>query len=196
MFGACYALHIMAQNTSASEFGKNIITVSPIQLVESDLFYNSNNDVCINLAYEHIFLREYVGIKLPVSVSLKNQFFYFMPTLKLYPAKQGVVRYAVGPQFFFGTGKIKYAYYNYNNYPYPETIFSERRTQFGFMINNSVNFTVTKNMYLDMDLGIGINYYDNWKDNDEYVNNGFYIHGGDTPFDPAVQFNFSMGYRF
>jgi hypothetical protein len=189
MFGACYALNSMAQNASTSEFGKNIITVSPIQLVESGLFYN--NDVCINLAYERIFGNEYFGVKLPGSISLKNQFFYFMPTLKLYPAKQGLVRYAVGPQLFFGTGKIKYAYYNYNNYPYPETILSERRTEFGFMINNSVNFTIIKDMYLGMDLGMGLNYYNNWKDNDDYANKG-----NDSPFDPIVQFNFSMGYRF
>lgn len=197
MCGACYALNSMAQNASTSEFGNNIITVSPIQLVESDLFNNNGNDVCVNLAYERIFGNEHFGVKLPVSISLKNPFFYIMPTLKLYPARQGIVRYAVGPQLFFGTGKIKLPYYNYNYYPYPVTSISESRTQFGFMINNSVNFTIIKNMYLGMDLGIGINYYDSWKDNNDYYNNnGYYIYNDDSPFNPIVQFNFSMGYRF
>jgi hypothetical protein len=198
MFGACYALDIMAQNTTAPEYGKNIITFSPIQLVESDLLNDNRSDVCLNIAYEHIFWSGHLGIKLPVIFSLKNPFFYVMPTLKLYPTKQGVVRYAVGPQFFFGTGTVKYhQYYNYygNGY-YQNVTISETRTQFGFMINNSVNFTIIKNIYLGMDLGLGINYYDSMKDNNnDYYYNSYYPNN-DNPFNPIVQFNFSMGYRF
>ncbi|HKR07345.1 MAG TPA: hypothetical protein VJY62_22115 [Bacteroidia bacterium] len=197
MLGACYALDIMAQNTTTPEYGKNIVTVSPIQLVESDLLNNHGSDVCLNIGYERIFGNGHFGVKLPVSFSLKNPFFYIMPTLKLYPTKQGVVRYAVGPQFFFGTGTIKYNYHSYNgNGYYQNMVISETRTQFGFMINNSVNFTIIQSIYLGMDMGIGINYYDSMEDNDNENYYYGYYPNNDSPFNPIVQFNFSMGYRF
>jgi hypothetical protein len=69
--------------------------------------------------------------------------------------------------------------------------------QFGFMINNSVNFTVAKALYIGLDASLGIIYYDNLPKDIYYYNSGL------TPFSnnnsnisPSFQLNFNMGYRF
>lgn len=116
-----------------------------------------------------------------------------MPSIKLYPKKQGMVKYAVGPQFLIATGTIKYREnYNSSYYPsYGDTTFTEKSTQLGFMINNSLNITVAKQFYVGMELGIGIQYYDSRQNNNDGSNDTY-----DNPYEANVQFNFNMGYRF
>lgn len=192
-------LSMSAQSdASSATFGRNIVTISPIQvMVMNQLDANTQSDAGINISYERISSNEYFGFKLPVSFSLKNPYYYFMPALKIYPFGQGPVKFAFGPQFYIGTGEYEYNYYSYN-YPYDnEAHFRKERTQVGFLINTSVNFSILQNLYMGLEAGLGINYFDsNADDPDFYLDNSYYNKRNNSQFYPAVQLNFSMGYRF
>lgn len=183
---------------STSSFGRNIIAVSPIQVMAFNHFDSNNGaDVGMNISYERISSNEYFGFKLPISFSLKNPYYYFMPALKIYPFKQGVAKFSFGPQFYFAAGQVEYELnsYNYPNQPY-KTLMKDR-TQIGFLINTSANFTILENFYLGLEAGLGLNYYDdNAGDTDLYDENDYYYSRKQSEFYPALQLNFSMGYRF
>ena len=180
------------------KYGKNIISFSPIQIFMTDTD-QENPDVAVNLAYERIFDNELVSFKLPVSLSLINNYMYIMPALKLYPTKQGIVKYSVGPQLLFGTGDGTYT----RSYQDPNTGFTtiEKKTitrkQFGFLIDNTINFTIAKSLYVGLNASLGIVYYDNLPRSNNYYNLGITPFGnGDSQISPAFQLNFNMGYRF
>lgn len=185
-------------SASTSSFGRNIIAISPVQLMAmKHLDSQDNTDAGIYISYERISANEYFGFKLPVSFSLKSPYYYFMPALKIYPFKQGPVKFAFGPQFYVATGEFEY---NYTSYDYPVTQNITQkfdRTQVGFLINTSVNFTVLQNLYIGLEAGLGINYYDSNADNSKiYYENYYYNRGNNGNFYPALHGNFSMGYRF
>ncbi|HOZ51841.1 MAG TPA: hypothetical protein PLU17_08290 [Chitinophagaceae bacterium] len=188
-------------NSEGSEklkLGKNIISFSPIQIVAADLT-NESPDITISLAYERIFNNELISIKLPVSMSLIDNYYYIMPTLKLYPKKQGLAKYAVGPQLFFGIGDGTYQeyYYNQSNGYTTSREITMQRKQFGFLINNSFNFTLAKSVYIGLDASLGIIYYDNLPSDIRYgyINYNPYT-VNNSSISPAFQMNFCMGYRF
>ena len=187
-----FVLLAQTNNEPNPGFGTHIVTVVPIQFLSNNQDDYSGGDVALGVAYEKILKNEYVGIKLPFSFSLKSPgFFYFMPGVKLYPKKQGVVKYAVGPQFSLGIGTVKRKVYDYNS-PYGTyIIYKENSTQLGFMINNSLNVTVAKEFYLGIELGIGVQYFDSRDNNDQYFNDDY-----NSTLNATAQFNFSMGYRF
>jgi len=131
---------------------------------------------------------------------MKNNFFYVMPTLKLYPRKQGIAKYAVGPQLLFGSGDGTYQDYYQDPVSfmtYTKDITMNRR-QVGFLINNSVNFTIAKAFYVGLDASLGLIYYDNLpKNNYNYYNSNLTQYTTqNSRISPAFQLNFSMGYRF
>lgn len=195
LISICIYTNASAQN---SAFGRNIISISPIQTMSiNHLDANYGSDVGVNLSYERISTNEYFGFKLPVSFSLKQPYYYFMPALKIYPFKQGPVKFAFGPQFYFASGEYDYNL-NYTFEPYySDTVLRRSRTQVGFLINTSVNFTILQNFFLGLDAGLGINYFDSNED-DKILNdyNDYYYHRSQGDFYPAIQLNFSMGYRF
>lgn len=172
--------------------GKNIISLMPMQMMVMDL-EDDGPDFTVGLSYERIFNNELISFRLPFSVSLfKPNFYYLMPTLKIYPKKQGIVKFALGPQFLFAYGKDEYSrYLNSPSGGYWETV-EEVRKQFGFLINNNVNFTFSRNVYLALDYSLGIKYYDNFPN--EY--NSFFPFGGESNITPVFQLNFNMGVRF
>jgi len=180
-----------------TDYGKNILSFSPIQIILSDN-EQSEPDVAINFAYERIFNNDIISFKLPVSFSLEQSHFYIMPTLKLYPTGQGLAKYSVGPQFLFATGDA-----NYNTYTQNQSgstivkINSITRKQFGFLIDNCINFTVAKALYVGLNAGLGIIYYDNLPKDNYYYNSGITPFGNNNSnISPAFQLNFNMGYRF
>ena len=185
---------LMAQDKP--ELGNNIFTITPMTIISNEPMDN-NTDVAVGINYERIVSDGLIGIQLPVNLSLRNPgFFYFMPAIKLYPTRQGVVRYAVGPQFYFAGGQIEHSrtesVWNGNQYIYTRYKHSDNHTQLGFMINNSLNVTIAKTLYLGMDLGIGISYFDSAIEDEENDNDSF----DTTPVSPSVKFSFAMGYRF
>ena len=183
----------------APTYGKNIISFSPVQIVFSDV-EQSSPDVAVAFTYERIFNNNLVAFRLPVSLSMKNNFFYVMPTLKLYPRKQGIAKYAVGPQLLFGSGDGTYQDYYQDPVSfmtYTKDITMNRR-QVGFLINNSVNFTIAKAFYVGVDASLGIIYYDNLPKNsyNYYSSNLTQFTTQNSRISPAFQLNFSMCYRF
>ena len=180
--------------SSNTSFGKNILSFSPVQLIVT----NANQDVPdvgVSLAYERIFNNKMMSFKLPVSFSLNNHYTYIMPMLKLYPAKQGVVKYAVGPQLLIGMGDGTYHSYSQdsNGVSHFQTN-TIKRHQLGFLVNNSINFTLAKAFYIGLDASLGIIYVDNMP------RDTFYYTGvmptTNNAISPAFQMNFCMGYRF
>ncbi|MBP6334802.1 MAG: hypothetical protein KA444_04955 [Bacteroidia bacterium] len=181
-----------------SGYGKNIISFSPIQITAINPINDERDaDVCVNFSYERISENEAFGFKLPVSFSLKDPYYYIMPVLKIYPFKQGVVKYAIGPQFYFGFGEIERRFSSYN-YPYtPDTTINVNKTQVGFMINHSLNFSIMQNFYMGIEASLGINYYDSNKDEDYQLDSYYYPDNyNDSQFYPAFHMGFAMGYRF
>ncbi len=177
-----------------STLGKNIISFTPLQLVANDLF-NEEPDVTIGLSYERIFNNEMISFRMPISISIEKNAYYIMPTIKLYPKKQGLVKYAVGPQFLFGSGEATYpTYITGSGGIVYEKLESVTRSQLGFLINNSVNFTFSKALYMALDFSLGLKYYDSMPNQ---YNGGFSSYsGGSSSVSQTFQLNFNMGYRF
>ena len=172
--------------------GKNIISLMPMQIMAMNLD-DDGPDFTVGLSYERIFNNELISFRLPLSISLtKPNYYYLMPTLKLFPKKQGIVKFAVGPQFLFAYGNDEYVrYVNSPSGGYSQTV-EDVRKQFGFLINNNVNFTFSRNVYLALDYSLGIKYYDNFPN--EY--NSFSPFGSESNIAPVFQLNFNMGVRF
>ncbi|MBL7765630.1 MAG: hypothetical protein JNJ58_06035 [Chitinophagaceae bacterium] len=174
------------------DLGKNIIAFSPVHIVATDI-ESDQPDVTIAMSYERIFNNEMISVKLPVNVALTRQYFYIMPTIKLYPKKQGVAKYAIGPQLLFGTGMEEYQKFitGPNGIVYSQFV-TERRNQFGFFLNNSVNFTIARALYVALDFGLGVKYYDSAPRNTDMMFSPF----GNSGISPSFQLGFNMGYRF
>lgn len=112
---------------------------------------------------------------------------YVYPGAKFYPAGSAHrVSYSVGPSFGLGFGT-----------KYKETRSIDPRTgslmisynegsvfKAGFLVTNGLNIQPTKALYVGLELGVGIFYYNN--ETTDFA-------AGD---EPMVQFNFKMGYRF
>ncbi|MEZ5046993.1 MAG: hypothetical protein R2831_08370 [Chitinophagaceae bacterium] len=176
-------------NTS---LGNHIISFSPVQVI-STRAYDGEPDLAVNFSYEYI-ANPIIGIKIPVSFSIYQQnAVYIAPTIKFYPKKQGVAKYAVGPQFLISVGDDRY----YNYISSSQFYRVETRNQFSFLINNSINFTFGKHFYTGADIGIGFNYYDSFKKYDQY--NYYTTDIYDFPFgngSPIIQLNYNLGIRF
>lgn len=177
-------------------YGRNILSFSPVQLVATDL--NDQPDITVAFSYERILSNELISIRLPFSASLYNGYFYCMPTIKLYPKKQGIVKYAIGPQFLFGTGQAERTVWVQGNFGSGfQKIERGNRTQLGFFLNNSVNFTLAKSIYAAMDLGVGLKYIDNMPQSNNSDVVFFPIGGaGNGVLSQSLLLGFSMGYRF
>ncbi len=177
--------------------GKNILAVSPIQILLTNAD-QSDPDLAVNISYERILNNPHLSFRVPVCLSLMSNYFYLLPTVKAYPFKQGPVKYAVGPQFLVGFGDFNDNRYVYNPQSGQnvqlDTTFN--RKQFGFLINNSLNITLMKSLYVGLDASIGIIYYDNLPKN-YYNNYGLTpLSTGNSNVGPAFQLHFNIGYRF
>ncbi|MNL26263.1 hypothetical protein D3C87_1477800 [compost metagenome] len=116
--------------------------------------------------------------------------YYFSPSLKVYPFGQKRVTYAVGPTLYAGVGKRWYNYTDYNPTTQVHTSHDEERERFrmGMIVNNYVNFQITKHFQIGLNAGLGPRYIDREKFRSEtYRNRGMEITG---------EFNFNLGFRF
>lgn len=187
---SCINTSLFAQReNSKQDFGKHIISFSPLQVIGFELL-DDEADFTVGAAYEHVLSNGYIGIKLPVSYTINNinKSAYFSPTLKFYPKRQGVVKYAVGPQFILAVGKITTTTFNVNKH----VMVTENRSQLGFVLNNSLNFSVSKALYVGLEGGLGFRYYDSFKSKNGLNNNDIFF---DSPIN-TMFFNFSFGVRF
>ena len=188
-----FSLSTFAQRNAKSEkinYGKNIISFMPIYLI-------TNNNIGLGLSYERL-ANEYVGIRVPVMLGINAEYANVGLELKLYPAKNtGPAKYAIAPMITFGTGKETYTetYWDPNrNNSYTRT-FNYDRTHFGFLLNQTFNFTIMKNFYIGMDGGLGINYYDN-NHNPNRINNNNNNSNNTNNLRCLAQFQVMMGARF
>lgn len=177
----------------SSGLGKNIIAFSPMQFVANNLMGDATGYVAVGVSYERIFNNEYISVKLPINFTIQQPGVVLMPTIKLYPKKQGVVKYAVGPQFLISM--VDEPFYNYYSSSSTHDIYTRR--QFGFALNNSLNFTISKHLYLGLDASLGILYYDSFNElnkNTYGSTNNF----SDSPMNLNQSFSmgFNMGFRF
>ena len=63
------------------------------------------------------------------------------------------------------------------------------------MLTNSLNLTIQKNIYIGAEMGLGLNYMNNYKYDGQSNPNGYYNYQDE---EPGVLFNFNieLGYRF
>lgn len=188
---------------SHSEYGKNIIGLSPIHMTNL-------SPVGFGLSYERVLDKgSIVSFYLPIVYSFKNEhdinyygsyapyrdersMVWFFPGAKIYPTgSDGVVRYSVGPSLAFGTGNRLYtqSYYDPGTGTTNYRDVSENIFVMGIMVNNTLNIQPTPKLRLGLELGLGIPYYTN-----EERNSGYYYNTFND--EPLVQFNFNVGYRF
>lgn len=183
------------RDTRKNELGKNIISFSPMHFIISNI-EDESPDLAVGFAYERIFNNDIFAFRLPASFSIREKYTYLMPTLKVYPTHQGQVRYSVGPQFLIGFGKNTFSRTIYDQGQYINITETINRKQLGFLINNGLNFTLAKHVYVGLDAGLGIKYYDNLPAQYNYYSSGL------TPFSSSssntsiiFQINFNMGVR-
>lgn len=151
--GAClFSLSIFAQQ---KDYGQNIISFNPLHAI-------SNDNVGVGMSYERL-VNDYVGIRIPVMAALNQPYFNLGIEAKLYPTKNNnrPVKYAIAPALMYGTGQYIQTTSYWNGMQYVETEKKVDRSHFGFLLNQTINFTIMQNFYLGLDGGLGINYYDN-----------------------------------
>jgi hypothetical protein len=85
-----------------------------------------------------------------------------------------------------GIGESSYENYVYVNGNYVRQDITEPASHFGFLLNQTLNVTITKQFFIGLDGGIGINYYDEKADNNNANTNLSFL----------AQLHVGMGYRF
>lgn len=179
------------------ELGRNKIDISPFKALDSGPGFG--------MSYERILDKNgYFGLLLPLTVTVadsyyfpvgaessdNNEMYYFSPTLKVYPFGQKRVTYAVGPTLYAGMGKHWYNYTDYNPTTQVHTSRDEERERFrmGMIVNNFVNFQITRHFQIGLNAGVGPRYIDRDKfESRVYRTRGMEITG---------EFNFNLGFRF
>lgn len=165
-------------------YGNNIISFHPVHLV-------ADNHVGVGFAYERL-VNPYLGIKIPIMKSVNSDYINVGIEAKLYPGKHnGAVRYAIAPALMYGTGDETFTDYVYDpmlGYSVAKTVRSPR-THFGFLLNQTLNITIVRQLYVGIDGGLGVNYYDQKFDrwSNTQINNNITL---------AAQFHMALGFRF
>ncbi len=183
--------------TEMLEYGKNILSFSPMQMT-------NESAAGVGLAYERVAdKRGYVSVVIPVAMSFVQNGYYdvnntwhtdvtgftsLFPGLKFYPATcNHRVTYSIGPAFGIGFGDkmVDRTIYDPKQGYYVRT--RERQFVFkaGFILNNALNIQISEALYLGLEGGLGIYYFNN--EDEEFRL------GSD---EPMVQLNFRIGYRF
>ena len=168
-------------------YGRNIISFMPVYAI-------TNNNIGIGGSYE-ILANDYIGIRIPVMAAINTNYLNTGIELKLYPARNnGPAKYAIAPMITYGTGSVVYNDYYWdpltNQYIYSNK--KQDRTHFGFLLNQTFNFTIMQNFFIGMDGGLGINYYDNSR----YYNHNNNNYNNNSNISFLAQFHVMMGCRF
>jgi hypothetical protein len=153
------------------------------------LHVNADDFIGVGFSYERTVNNNF-GIKIPMMLALNQPYVNLGVSAKFYPRKNNndPVSYAIAPTLYVGKGQDRNRIYNFNPITGEQTLTIETtpRTQIGFLLNHSLNVNVAEQVYLGLDGGIGINYYDNkaYRDNTN------------TNLSFAAQFHMAIGYRF
>lgn len=178
------------------DFGTNSITVSP--------FMAMDYGVGVGLSYEKILgAKGYLGLILPFSLMLDgnnspgyrynasglNPSFYFTPGLKIYPFGQSRLTYAFGPSFMLNYGRCNSAWYT--NFPVEGAKVSWLRM--GALINNYLNFQVTRSISLGLEMGLGVRFIDRQTYTEPTLPDPVKMEG---KVKPTGRFALTIGFRF
>ncbi|MBK7761805.1 MAG: hypothetical protein IPI46_00340 [Bacteroidetes bacterium] len=176
------------------EMGQNIIGIRLMGILVRD--WRDRVDTAVAISYERILGSGRFSIRTPLEIGLHSKSFFISPTLKMYAGRQGVVRYAIGPQLTLGAGMHNH----WIEDPKLGYVAKQvRRTQVGLMLNQSVNITIAKQFYVGVDLGLGAMVYNSIKNDNDAAVLGVILFGpiGFLGFvSPSVQGGLSLGYRF
>ena len=171
-------------SNASKNYGKNIITFNPLHAI-------ADNHVGVGIGYERI-VNNYLGIKIPIMKSINSNYTNVSIEAKLYPARNNrAVTYAIAPTLSFGTGDQVWRENVYNPWTsyYVDSLVRSPRTHFGFLLNQTLNITVMKQLYIGMDGGLGINYIDDKFDRWNQTRRT-------TGVTLAAQFHMALGFRF
>lgn len=190
--------------SGSSSYGSNILRVAPITAMDVGVGFG--------ISYERIFGdAQMIGLVLPVTMLLENKnngsdinsynearyntYVYFTPGIKIYPFGQRKVNYAIGPNLLLGYGGGNE--WQYRNDIYGGIYLDDVKTtklRLGFLINNYVNFQVSKAFNLGLEGGLGMRYFDrvSYSGSKYYPGNGDFSNG----FDITGQFSLTLGFRF
>ena len=188
-----------------TKYGNNIIAFFPMLI--------NNGGVGLGLSYERLLGKNtHISFYIPISATFdanndyynsssvivngdRNSYSYFaMPGIKIYPTgAKGKVRYGVGPAVALRFGSQA----NYNPLYDPNGTITYNYTQqnrfaAGAVINNSLNLSPTKRLYLGLELALGFVFYEEIGG----VSNNYSFSPYDFDVDePIAQFGFKIGYR-
>lgn len=220
-FSVIFFLMLMCQCTIRTHAQEETVVnkdVYPIKYNMVSLHPLAAMDIGIGVGagYERIFgAKHNFGLVLPVFIVFDNKtaaestnvtnnnesgnkfdnYFYFAPGFKFYPSGHNKITYAVGPSFIFGFANSKFDVVSLDNYG-QETIATVKyaRKRFGVLINNYVSYDIAKSLYIGLDGGIGLSYFDkaSYSGAESYAGLGSIRKGVDV----AGQFSFSIGYKF
>jgi hypothetical protein len=168
-----------SQSVTKNDYGRNILSFNPMHLITRDF-------VGVGIGYERM-MNDYLGLKVPVMFAINNQYMNVGIEAKLYPTRNdGAVKYAIAPTFMFGIGNSQYEYNEWNGSTYVNRTVIEEANHIGFLLNHSLNVTITKQFHIGFDGGIGLNYFDQVAKNDLNRTNLSFL----------AQMHIGLGYRF
>ncbi len=178
---------LIAQSESTEDYGNDRLAIAPVAAFGSSSF----NDFGVGLSYEHFFDSK-VALETDLTFGIENEMIQLMIGPKFYPRDHDKpVSYGLAPIFFVLQGKDfpkeeHESFPLWSDHPYPK---QHTYQQIGFMLVNSVNMTLSEQIYFGIEAGIGVNYLNRAKseDSDDWESN-----------DPGGNrlFRISMGYRF
>ncbi len=137
-----------------------------VSFIPTKLFQNH-----IGFAYEHIFRKNIIGIRIPVSVSFTdantvkrmglflyendlNRKFTAGIDLNVYPLMLGKFKYMTGVSLMFAP----YSYQVFNGYHHTPVYRTENAMQYSFVINNGFIAQPMKHLVISGTMGLGVQY--------------------------------------
>jgi len=177
-------LSLNAQSSEEENFGNNRLAIAPFMAYGS----SSIDDIGVGLAYEH-YLNPKVAFQSDVSFGLNNEMLQFMIGPKFYPRDHDKpLSYAISPVLFVTQAEEVIDRF-FAHDPPASYIETRNHRQFGFMLINSVNMSITEQFYFGLEAGLGINYINRYDSNR--------LSGlSENDTNSAVLFRLSTGYRF
>lgn len=154
LFAMCIGLGLCAQDasTESETYGNSLISLMPFNGYGSD----DVSDLLVGIAYER-FTNDIMSLHLVAGLGLKDDVVQVGLGPKFYPSGHDKpVSYGLAPTFLFTTGSSDNYYrpYQPGQGPRPEVTVN----QFGFMLINSMNATLSEQVYFNIEGGFGVNY--------------------------------------
>lgn len=134
-------------------YKRNTVTLMPIAFL--------TNGIGLGVSYEHINRKGNTGIRLPFFAMINYPGAYFTPSVRLYPFGQRIASPFIAPTLLVGYGDRPINKDSLDYYGKTKTYAVNETTGFlGFMIELGVNIHLTRNMFLTVSGGGGVNYPD------------------------------------